>query len=380
MIRTAEWNGNILKGTYEYRSHVIPFLYDLEDRRYRIYSEDWRQILPEISGFLEVFDFVAFFPINDLLNLKERKYHIEPFVVEPLLILASPINYPYSKIGPALISVSRGVGDVISLPYSRFEIGSSLSSVHYEEITSCCKLYVGDRLDYNGRIINFRKDVLQSDTIFVRVVCRDDEFRFRAFRACEGGSFRFLEVPDIYFNSFPRNVWGSIIYPYNCQTLIDIYKCGDAVHEFLPMYVSIDDSLELNYEYEDVVVEDEKLKVDDDCLDRSSFFFIKVILLSSLIIILHFVKYVEKLLTQMLSPIVIRKFSVGSIKNVGCAIVVRLIKFTIILNQIDFSVILLINVPICESVMFVRNMLIIQVSFMSIMFIVSALIVLVGYI
>jgi len=381
MLKTAEWSGNVLKGTYEYRSHIIPFSYDLEDRRYRIYSEDWRQILPEVSGFLEVFDFVAFFPMNDLLNLKERKYHVEPFVVEPLIISSSFISYPYSKIGPTLISVFRGVGDIVNVPYSRFEMESPFSSVCYEEITSFCKLYVGDRLEYDGRVINFRKDVLQSDTIFVRVVCRDDEFRFRAFRACSKGSFHFLEVPNIYFNSFPRNVWGSIIYPYNCQTLIDIYKCGDSVHEFLPMYVSIDDSLDFNYECDDIPIEDDKMKIDVDCIDRSTFFFfIKVVLLSSLIIILLFVKYVRRLsILTMLNLILIRKFLVGFIKSVGCVIVVKLIKFIIMLILIDFSVTLLINVLIYVNVISVRSMWIILVSFLSIMFIVSVSIVLVGY-
>jgi len=215
MIRTADWVGNVLKGTYEYRSHIISYNYDLEDKRYRIYSEDWRQMLPEFSGYLEVFDLVAHFPINEFLSLRNCNNPIEPFVVEPLVIESFPPPFPYSKIGPWLINVSRGVSSVLNVPYSRMEIPTS-ENANYIEITSLCTLYPGDYLEYQGEKFYFKGQILQSTEIFLRTVTREDQVYFRAFVRNDKGKFCFLEIKSLYFISFPRNQWGSIIYPYNC--------------------------------------------------------------------------------------------------------------------------------------------------------------------
>jgi len=74
MLKTAEWFGNVMKGYYSYRSRLMPFSYDLEDKRYRIYSEDWRQIMGKVSGSLEVFDLVSSFKSNDMLRLEDKGF------------------------------------------------------------------------------------------------------------------------------------------------------------------------------------------------------------------------------------------------------------------------------------------------------------------
>jgi len=57
----------------------MPFSYDLEDKRYRIYSEDWRQIMGKVSGSLEVFDLVSSFKSNDMLRLEDKGFFYRAF-------------------------------------------------------------------------------------------------------------------------------------------------------------------------------------------------------------------------------------------------------------------------------------------------------------
>jgi len=273
MLKTAEWFGNVLKGYYSYRSRLVSFLYDLSDKRYRIYSEDWRQVMTTISGALEVFDLVSWFPSNVMLDLQDRGYHIEPFVIEPLIIYSSPIEYPYAKIGPNCHRVDRGVSSIINVPYSRMEFPVHAESVAYVEITVECVLYPEDSLEYQDRTYKFKGSTLQNDYVFVRVVERDNGVFFRAFRKRtsedKDKEFQFFfEVQGLSFLSFPRNSWGAIVYPYNCQSLVDIIRVEDFVHEFLPLYINAPETNDLKYELDDSVIYEEKreIKVEESYL------------------------------------------------------------------------------------------------------------------
>jgi len=266
MLKTAEWFGNVMKGYYSYRSRLMPFMYDLEDKRYRIYSEDWRQILGKVSGSLEVFDLVSSFKSNDILKLEDKGFFIEPFVVEPLIIYSTPIEFPYSKIGPNMISVEKGVSDVISVPYSRAEFPVHAKAIAYKEITEDCTLYPGDALYYGDETYYFQGSTLQSDHIFIRVIEREAGIFFRAFMRRNKDNYKsgknhfFFEIEGVPFLSFPRNRWGAIVYPYNCQTLIDIVRAEDFVHEFLPIYINPPE-FDIRFVEDDTLIYEEKKEI-----------------------------------------------------------------------------------------------------------------------
>jgi len=82
--------------------------------------------------------------------------------------------------------------------------------------------------------------------------------------------YDFMQV-ECHFSSFPRNVKGSIIYPYNCITLLDAIRAEETYHEFLPMFTSLDEMI-YGEEGDDEVLEQDIIVINAEDLEfqRSS--------------------------------------------------------------------------------------------------------------
>jgi len=163
-----------------------------------------------------------------------------------------------------MISVEKGVSDVICVPYSRVEFPVHPKAVAYKEITEYCTLYPGDVLYYFDKTYHFSGSTLNSDDVFIRVVEREAGIFFRAFVKKRDSdnvkSHFFFEVEGISFLSFPRNKWGTLVYPYNCQTLIDIVRAEDFTHEFLPMYINPPE-FDIKFAVDDSLIYEEKKEI-----------------------------------------------------------------------------------------------------------------------
>jgi len=269
MIRSAEWRDSVLVGTYEYRKKLIKFSFDLMDKRWRIHSEDWRQILPNLIGSLEVFDMVAIFDFANVLKLRIQMRNVEPYVVEPIQCIGGQEPpYPYSYIGPYSKRIDRGIGKYLRSPYSRYSMEKKQDSEmrKYIDITKLCNYFHTDNtLSFFDNIYHFKGDLIESSDIFFRSVKRkkgnEDVFSYRVFleeesQLCEDlkrtrkkwkyvsvyNQYDFMRV-ECHFTSFPRNTSGSIIYSYNCVTLLDAIRSEEIFHEFLPMFASIDEMI-----------------------------------------------------------------------------------------------------------------------------------------
>jgi hypothetical protein len=100
--------------------------------------------------------------------------------------------------------------------------------------------------------------IIQSREIFLRVVRREDQTYFRAFiSANHDQGFKFIRS-DVMFRSFPINLSGSIIYPHEATTLIELIQSGNENHEFLPSYVSLHHAPDFEFEQSDLVLDEEE--------------------------------------------------------------------------------------------------------------------------
>jgi len=269
MIQSMEWNGNVVSGTYLYRAKVIKFSFDLDDKRYRIHSEEWRQKI-SCNGFLEIFDLVSETDFAYILSLKDKKIFNEPFVLEPLIVeMLRDSPYPYSHLGPFAKSIKRGVGEIVYTPYSRFHFVQNEGD-RYREITSQSIYYPDKTLNYNDREYVVKDGLLDDDNIFLKVIKRDDHIFFRAFIRDEAGDSKFHFIKKLSFSSFPRNRDGTIIYPYNVITLLDSIRSGEHIHEFLPMFVPQDETVDYVFDEPDsVLIKEDVIKIDIAELDKS---------------------------------------------------------------------------------------------------------------
>jgi len=283
MIRSAEWRDSVLVGTYEYRKKIISFKFDLNDKRWRIHSEDWRQILPNLIGALEVFDMVSFFDFANVLKLRTQMRSVEPYVIEPIVCIGKgDPPYPYSYIGPYSDSVERGVGKWLRSPYSRYsmEKKSEDQMRKYVEVTKLGRYFhIDNTFSFFGVVYHFKGDLIDSSDLFFRSVKREKGgepvYYYRAFieengklynriKDKSGKLWKSLQKGDRYdfmfvechFSSFPRNTDGSIIYPYNCIALIDAIRAEEEYHEFLPMFVSLDEMVYGDDDRDEVLEQD----------------------------------------------------------------------------------------------------------------------------
>jgi hypothetical protein len=67
-IRSFQWEGSRITGTYEYRNKILNFDFDINDQRYRIHSHIWLQVMRGygISGAIEPYDLVGNFDFNEV--------------------------------------------------------------------------------------------------------------------------------------------------------------------------------------------------------------------------------------------------------------------------------------------------------------------------
>jgi len=121
LIKTFEWRSdNEVVGTYEYRNRLVPFVFDLLDKRYRVNSEIWLQYLEknDKTGYLEMFDLVADYDFCvGNLSLNETGLSVEPLIIEPVVVTGCN-PFPYGVVGP-YTHVSRGQMGVSCCLYSR---------------------------------------------------------------------------------------------------------------------------------------------------------------------------------------------------------------------------------------------------------------------
>jgi len=118
--------------------------------------------------------------------------------------------------------------------------------------------FFGSSLSYRGQTYEIKNKVIQSREIYLRIVIREEHTVYRAFISSKKDSkFQFIRS-DIVFSSFPVNLQGSIIYPFKATTLVDLFKSGLNIHEFLPSYVSTHQFPDFEFcDDETVILDDE---------------------------------------------------------------------------------------------------------------------------
>jgi len=160
MIRSFNWVDEfMLEGEYIYRGQLIRFCFSLKDKRYRVHSNVWMQLLSSSSGdgINEVFDMVSTkeFPFDcAAVNFKkfyDNETFIEPVIIEPIMTRGSS-PFPYSIIGPFNEMIKRGFSFHYSSPCFRstFEVKTTSKMERYVDITQEVTNVTLHSFDYRG--------------------------------------------------------------------------------------------------------------------------------------------------------------------------------------------------------------------------------------
>jgi hypothetical protein len=249
-----------LSGFYVYKTRRVPFVFDLNDARYRVNSIIWMRELPwtDTDGKYEMFDLVCETDFAHLFKFKEESVNIEPFVVEPLYMIAGKHPpFPYSYIGP-FCKVARGVSDFYFSTYMRDFFLDETDHVLVREITQQVKLNNSESFLYEGKIYIMKDKEPLDKNFFAKVSYSGGLFRYRIFEKVlekkgPGPYMHFIET-NMKFLSYPKNVAGSIIYDIKVVTLLTAFfqKKQDKFHNYLPLWSPFhmyeDDDYNMHYE------------------------------------------------------------------------------------------------------------------------------------
>jgi len=302
----------VTQGYYKFGVKVLPFKYDLRDRRYRLHSDVWISILGLSPGLGECYDLVGNFDFvadlglqGDIYkdNLESMKNHqaeksmpaiVEPLFISPYITRRKPLGL-YSCIGPWEYDIHCGSGSKFFVPYitreleyspealvypylevtgiTRFENKANTKKSKFAVLRVCdiCALDValGRAQCHRCQVVGYDyRHIGDGSEYFVKTSkSRLRENRsYRVFKRNKHGTYLFILYPAHVF-SYPSNGPESIVYPFRFLTLEQAKDLSmkNVLHDYLPLgiYPSIRDQFsvvtfskgEVNQDIIDSVVE-----------------------------------------------------------------------------------------------------------------------------
>jgi len=212
------------------------------------------------------YDLVGNFDFSYLLSFKEMKLVLEPLFIEPLVTDRVALPH-YSVIGPWEGKISLGVGkeriytpsyttpffledckryDEEFYELTEFTEFEEKSDTLYLDLSSMdylvgIRVSTSPHLIYQSHIyIKFRSNLHRNNKsdVHFRVFVKGEwlENNVKGFSKNSFQKKHFLLCRNLYFSSFPKNAYGSLIYSYKCLTLNEARKFKK-LHEFISMSV-----------------------------------------------------------------------------------------------------------------------------------------------
>jgi hypothetical protein len=249
-------NGNVFSGQYEVRGKTYSFRYDMNDSRFRLHPDIWMSVFfcgfSVSNGNYAIYDLVGNFDFLEDRTLFPRVSYETPLCVQPYSTDRVP-RWPYSFVGPWKGFLIKGISSKESKVFSPSMTPPMIKNDVMAEIR-CNKVtnyafIVNDMLHYkrmiyplsNGSLVFPKYEDFWSRRLFIRykkfVEFDKVKYYFELFEKNENGSFRFVEVPFLV-KSYPRNVHSSIVYRFDCPTLLDFVSNYEFfvkdIHYFLP--------------------------------------------------------------------------------------------------------------------------------------------------
>lgn len=249
--------GDVFSGIYEIREKKYEFRYDLQDRRYRLHPDVWHSVFfcgfSVGNGNYAIYDMVGNFNFLEDRTVFPKVTYETPLCIQPYSTNREP-QWPYSFIGPWGGFLIKGISVKESKVYSPSMTppmvdNNVLSEIRCNKVTKYAFI-VNDMVHYkkmiyplfNGSIVYPKQEDFWSRRLFIRYkkFVEHDRVRyyFDLYEKSDEGLLRFVEVP-FPIKSYPRNNHSSIVYRFDCPTLLDFFSNYEyfvkGLHYFLPI-------------------------------------------------------------------------------------------------------------------------------------------------
>jgi len=290
-------------GIYVWNNKEFQFDYDLEDKRYRLHSDVWRQQIDMPDYFCECFDLVGSYDfIDDILYdpkvekfvtedmefIDKRKDDVPPIFLEPFFSVRQPEGV-YSVIGPWEGKISLGIPDKgkFYVPYITTQLDPkgliNDNDEKYMDITQLCSMKNGI-IDVR-RFCDLCKYSKTYDSVY-RCQCDTSTYRMDRSKLFKTGDEVYVRdygdeisvfYPDstgsLFYRKFKGRLMGcpydgknSLVYSYRLIPIVTMLSVDKKklLQEFIQLTVMFPaDLVPLDLKLERDYVEDVSLTEDD---------------------------------------------------------------------------------------------------------------------